>query len=133
MRYLEQGIKHVVNWILGPGEDMLNGKQQVGYDIVSAEEYKRNHEAFELQCRVIYLFLYLIYEIRRNNKNKHFNINFKTYEYFIHISFYDLKRFTYHSIYFYFLSTHLDLICILIILDFIALKIHKIYNTKLLN
>lgn len=53
MRYLEQGIKHVVNWILGPGEEMLNGKQQVGYDIVSAEEYKRNHEAFELQCRVI--------------------------------------------------------------------------------
>ncbi|KAE9527670.1 hypothetical protein AGLY_012743 [Aphis glycines] len=54
MRYLEQGIKHVVNWILGPGEDMLNGKQQVGYDIVSAEEYKRNHEAFELQCRDTY-------------------------------------------------------------------------------
>lgn len=53
---MEQGIKHVVNWILGPGEEMLNGKQQVGYDIVSAEEYKRNHEAFELQCRVIYLF-----------------------------------------------------------------------------
>lgn len=52
MRYLEQGIKHVINWILGPGEEMLNGKQQVGYDIVSAEEYKRNHEAFELQCRV---------------------------------------------------------------------------------
>lgn len=52
MRYLEQGIKHVVNWILGPGEEMLNGKQQVGYDIVSAEEYKRNHEVFELQCRV---------------------------------------------------------------------------------
>lgn len=52
MRYLEQGIKHVVNWILGPGEEMLNAKQQVGYDIVSAEEYKRNHEAFELQCRV---------------------------------------------------------------------------------
>lgn len=52
MRYLEQGIKQVVNWILGPGEEMLNGKQQVGYDIVSAEEYKRNHEAFELQCRV---------------------------------------------------------------------------------
>lgn len=52
MRYMEQGIKHVVNWILGPGEEMLNGKQQVGYDIVSAEEYKRNHEAFELQCRV---------------------------------------------------------------------------------
>uniref|UniRef100_A0A2H8TYV8 SEC14 domain and spectrin repeat-containing protein 1 n=1 Tax=Melanaphis sacchari TaxID=742174 RepID=A0A2H8TYV8_9HEMI len=54
MRYLEQGIKHVVNWILGPGEEMLNGKQQVGYDIVSAEEYKRNHEAFELQCRDTY-------------------------------------------------------------------------------
>jgi len=68
MRYLEQGIKHVVNWILGPGEDMLNGKQQVGYDIVSAEEYKRNHEAFELQCRVIYLFFYFIHEIRRINK-----------------------------------------------------------------
>lgn len=53
---MEQGIKHVVNWILGPGEDMLNGKQQVGYDIVSAEEYKRNHEAFELQCRVNFTF-----------------------------------------------------------------------------
>lgn len=63
MRYLEQGIKHVVNWILGPGEEMLNGKQQVGYDIVSAEEYKRNHEAFELQCRVIYysIILYILF------------------------------------------------------------------------
>lgn len=63
MRYLEQGIKHVVNWILGPGEEMLNGKQQVGYDIVSAEEYKRNHEAFELQCRVTYYstILYILF------------------------------------------------------------------------
>lgn len=60
MRYLEQGIKHVVNWILGPGEEMLNGKQQVGYDIVSAEEYKRNHEAFELQCRVDNILQYVI-------------------------------------------------------------------------
>lgn len=57
MRYLEQGIKHVVNWILGSGEEMLNDKQQVGYDIVSAEEYKRNHETFELQCRVNTFFL----------------------------------------------------------------------------
>lgn len=75
MRYLEQGIKHVVNWILGPGEDMLNDKQQVGYDIVSAEEYKRNHEAFELQCRVIYLFFYFTYEIRRINTFE--NVSFK--------------------------------------------------------
>ncbi|XP_050422476.1 SEC14 domain and spectrin repeat-containing protein 1-B [Adelges cooleyi] len=54
IRFLEQGIKHVINWILGPGEEMMNGKQQVGYDIVSAEEYRRNHETLELQCRDTY-------------------------------------------------------------------------------
>ena len=94
MRYLEQGIKHVVNWILGPGEEMLNGKQQVGYDIVSAEEYKRNHEAFELQCRVIYItfisFAILTKSdicrigsttLNLNNKNKCFHINFTSCEY----------------------------------------------------
>ncbi|GJQ70964.1 hypothetical protein Trydic_g880 [Trypoxylus dichotomus] len=47
---LEEGIVKVTNWILGPAESLLNSKQKVGYDVASAEELRREHEAIELQC-----------------------------------------------------------------------------------
>lgn len=47
---LEDGIVKVTNWILGPAESLLNSKQKVGYDVASAEELRREHEAIELQC-----------------------------------------------------------------------------------
>ncbi|XKL63928.1 hypothetical protein PGB90_006292 [Kerria lacca] len=51
---LEDGVCQVTNWILGPGEMLLNSQQNVGYDVVSAEDLRRNHETFELQCRKPY-------------------------------------------------------------------------------
>lgn len=47
---LEDGVVKVTNWILGPAENLLNAKQKVGYDVASAEELRREHEAIELQC-----------------------------------------------------------------------------------
>jgi hypothetical protein len=47
---LEDGVVKVTNWILGPAEQLLNSKQRVGYDVASAEELRREHEAIELQC-----------------------------------------------------------------------------------
>lgn len=49
---IEDGVSQVTNWILGPGEMLLNAQQNVGYDVLSAEDLKRNHETLELQCRV---------------------------------------------------------------------------------
>lgn len=49
---IEDGVCQVTNWILGPGEMLLNAQQNVGYDVVSAEDLRRNHETLELQCRV---------------------------------------------------------------------------------
>jgi hypothetical protein len=49
---LEEGVSRVTNWILGPAEMMLNGQQEVGFDIISAEELRQEHETLELQCRV---------------------------------------------------------------------------------
>ncbi|KAJ8898123.1 hypothetical protein PR048_003483 [Dryococelus australis] len=49
---LEDGVTRVTNWILGPAETMLNGQSEVGFDVVSAEELRQEHEALELQCRV---------------------------------------------------------------------------------
>jgi hypothetical protein len=49
---LEEGVSRVTNWILGPAEMMLNGQQEVGFDVISAEELRQEHEALELQCRV---------------------------------------------------------------------------------
>ncbi|KAG8287889.1 S14 domain and spectrin repeat-containing protein 1 [Homalodisca vitripennis] len=51
---LEDGVQRVTEWILGPGEVLLNAQQEVGYDITSAEELRREHEALELQCRETY-------------------------------------------------------------------------------
>jgi hypothetical protein len=49
---LEEGVTRVTNWILGPAEMMLNGQQEVGFDVISAEELRQEHETLELQCRV---------------------------------------------------------------------------------
>ncbi|KAK7590725.1 hypothetical protein V9T40_002338 [Parthenolecanium corni] len=51
---IEDGVSQVTNWILGPGEMLLNAQQNVGYDVLSAEDLKRNHETLELQCREPY-------------------------------------------------------------------------------
>ena len=50
---LEDGVTKVTNWILGPADSMLNSQYQIGYDVSSSEELRREHEALELQCRVI--------------------------------------------------------------------------------
>lgn len=49
---LEEGVARVTNWILGPADSMLNTRHRVGFDVVSSEELRREHEALELQCRV---------------------------------------------------------------------------------
>lgn len=49
---IENGVCQVTNWILGPGEMLLNAQQNVGYDVISAEDLRRNHETLELTCRV---------------------------------------------------------------------------------
>lgn len=50
LNLLEEGVAKVVNWILGPAELLLNSQQQVGYDVASAEDLRREHESLELQC-----------------------------------------------------------------------------------
>lgn len=47
---LEEGVVKVVNWILGPAENLLNAHQKVGYDVASADELRQEHEEIELQC-----------------------------------------------------------------------------------
>ncbi|KAJ8922121.1 hypothetical protein NQ315_004055, partial [Exocentrus adspersus] len=69
---LEDGVVKVVNWILGPAENLLNSKQKVGYDVSSAEELRREHEAIEMQCWETYgSYAELIHKINSfaNNDN----------------------------------------------------------------
>lgn len=47
---LEDGVARVTNWILGPAEMLLNSQQRVGFDVMSAEDLRREHESLELQC-----------------------------------------------------------------------------------
>ncbi|XP_067210497.1 uncharacterized protein zormin isoform X3 [Linepithema humile] len=51
---LEQGVSSVTDWILGPADTMLNSCCQVGFDVSSSEELRRQHEKLELQCRETY-------------------------------------------------------------------------------
>ncbi|XP_018309582.1 uncharacterized protein [Mycetomoellerius zeteki] len=51
---LEQGVSSVTDWILGPADVMLNSCCQVGFDVSSSEELRRQHEKIELQCRETY-------------------------------------------------------------------------------
>lgn len=61
---LEDGVSIVTNWILGTAETKLNGQQKVGYDVQTAEELRRDHEKFELQCWDTYgLYAELLYKI----------------------------------------------------------------------
>lgn len=61
---LEEGVSIVTNWILGTAETKLNGQQKVGYDVQTAEELRRDHEKFELQCWDTYgLYAELLYKI----------------------------------------------------------------------
>ncbi|XP_065160451.1 titin-like isoform X4 [Atheta coriaria] len=48
--FLEEGVQFVVNWVLGPAEDMFKRNLKVGYDLASAEELRRAHERIELEC-----------------------------------------------------------------------------------
>ncbi|KAG5897359.1 hypothetical protein JTB14_030242 [Gonioctena quinquepunctata] len=50
LSHLEEKIVKVINWILGHADSLLNSKQKVGYDVTSAEELRREHEAIELEC-----------------------------------------------------------------------------------
>ncbi|XP_015607040.1 titin isoform X3 [Cephus cinctus] len=51
---LEDGVARVTNWILGPADSMLNSRYQVGFDVSSSEELRREHEKLELECRETY-------------------------------------------------------------------------------
>lgn len=51
---LEEGISRIINWILGPAETILNSQQRVGYDVISSEERRREHESLEMQCWIAY-------------------------------------------------------------------------------
>ena len=49
---LEGGLSKVTKWILGPADAMLNSRCQVGFDVTSSENLRREHEELELKCRV---------------------------------------------------------------------------------
>ena len=49
---LEEGVTSVTNYILGPADAMLNSHYQIGFDVASSEELRREHEKLELECRV---------------------------------------------------------------------------------
>nr|CAD7256195.1 unnamed protein product [Timema shepardi] len=51
-RPMQQVALGVTNWILGPAEMLLNRQREVGFDVLSAEELRQEHESLELQCRV---------------------------------------------------------------------------------
>lgn len=52
IKNLEESVSKVTNWILGPADSMLNSRCQIGFDVTSSEELRREHEKLELQCRV---------------------------------------------------------------------------------
>ncbi|RZC40718.1 hypothetical protein BDFB_002334, partial [Asbolus verrucosus] len=75
---LEDGVVKVTNWILGPAEHLLNSKQKVGYDVVSAEELRREHEAIELQCWDTYgAYAELIHKINNFPKSDLVTLQYK--------------------------------------------------------
>ncbi|KAL7299327.1 hypothetical protein TKK_0007905 [Trichogramma kaykai] len=51
---LEDAVASVTNWILGPADSMLNAHYQIGYDVISAETLRVQHEKLELECREAY-------------------------------------------------------------------------------
>ncbi|XP_018360288.1 PREDICTED: titin isoform X3 [Trachymyrmex cornetzi] len=68
---LEQGVSSVTDWILGPADVMLNSCCQVGFDVSSSEELRRQHEKIELQCRETYgRYAELLHKIDNLPKSK---------------------------------------------------------------
>ncbi|XP_066257903.1 SEC14 domain and spectrin repeat-containing protein 1-B [Euwallacea similis] len=62
---LKKAIVKVTNWILGPAEQLMNLNHKVGYDVASAEELRREHEAVEIQCVETYgKYAELLHRIR---------------------------------------------------------------------
>lgn len=53
---LEEGVSFVTNWILGTAESLMNDQQKVGYDEVTAEQLRKDHDSLELQCLETYGF-----------------------------------------------------------------------------
>ncbi|KAL2747703.1 titin isoform X1 [Vespula maculifrons] len=51
---LEKGVSQVTKWILGPADAMLNSSYQIGFDVISSDELRRQHEQLELKCRETY-------------------------------------------------------------------------------
>ncbi|KAJ8954874.1 hypothetical protein NQ318_016810, partial [Aromia moschata] len=75
---LEEGVVKVINWILGPAENLLNSKQKVGYDVSSAEELRREHEAIEFQCWETYgSYAELIHKINSFSDNENLSMQHK--------------------------------------------------------
>lgn len=54
IKNLEESVSRVTNWILGPADSMLNSRYQIGFDVASSEELRREHEKLELECRDTY-------------------------------------------------------------------------------
>ncbi|XP_071560873.1 uncharacterized protein [Temnothorax nylanderi] len=68
---LERGVSSVTDWILGPADTMLNSCCQVGFDVSSSEELRRQHEKIELQCRETYgRYAELLHKIDSLPKNR---------------------------------------------------------------
>lgn len=75
---LEEGVVKVINWILGPAENLLNSKQKVGYDMSSAEELRREHEGIEMQCWETYgAYAELIHKINSFANNNNLSVQHK--------------------------------------------------------
>ncbi|CAH1976523.1 unnamed protein product [Acanthoscelides obtectus] len=61
---LEEMVSNVVDWILNYGDFLMNSRQEVPYDVTSADHLKREHESIELQCWETYgVYAELISEI----------------------------------------------------------------------
>jgi hypothetical protein len=80
---IEDGVCQVTNWILGPGEMLLNAQQNVGYDVVSAEDLRRNHETLELQCRVCVYIFYTVSEKATGTLSIRCSTQFTVYEFLL--------------------------------------------------
>ncbi|KAF7387331.1 hypothetical protein HZH68_013008 [Vespula germanica] len=63
---LEKGVSQVTKWILGPADAMLNSSYQIGFDVISSDELRRQHEQLELKCRETYgRYAELLHKIAR--------------------------------------------------------------------
>lgn len=69
LNQLKEGVVKVTNWILGPAQQLMNSNCKVGYDVTTAEELRRDHEALELQCWETYgTYAELLHKIHRVTK-----------------------------------------------------------------